>query len=198
MEQILDYFSGTLGKVELFGTIFSVICVWLAARGNIWTWFWGILGVLCFGYLFFQFGLYSDSLLQLAFYLPLQFVGWWYWKKTDTTTVFSPNVMNWQLSVCVFLGVLVAALGTGYVMHTYTDASFPYLDAYTTWLSIAAQILMLRKYLESWFYWIFMDLIAINIYYAKGLIVTSGLYVVFLVLASYGLWKWWNFRKEFS
>ena len=48
------------------------------------------------------------------------------------------------------------------------------------------------KYLENWVWWITMDVIAINIYYAKELYVTSGLYVIFLGLATYGLWTWYK------
>jgi nicotinamide mononucleotide transporter len=37
-----------------------------------------------------------------------------------------------------------------------------------------------------------MDVIAIGVYYAKGLIVTSGLYVLFLVLATVGGFAWYR------
>ena len=60
---IVTYFSGTWGMVELAGTIFSLICVYLAAKHNQWTWLFGALGVILFGALFFQFQLYSDAAL---------------------------------------------------------------------------------------------------------------------------------------
>lgn len=43
---ITAYFAGPLGMVELFATIFSAICVWLAVKHNIWTWFFGAIGVI--------------------------------------------------------------------------------------------------------------------------------------------------------
>ena len=81
IEVVITYFSGTLGLVELAGTVASAICVYLAIKQNIWTWFWGAIGVLFFGYLFFQFNLYSDAGLQILFFLPCQAFGWYWWMK---------------------------------------------------------------------------------------------------------------------
>ena len=66
----------------------------------------------------------------------------------------------------------------------------PYGDAFTTVASLCAQWMLARKQLESWVCWIAVDVVAIGIYFSKGLYVTTGLYAVFLVLATYGLISW--------
>lgn len=194
MEMIIQYFSGTWGLVELAGTIFSLICVYLATRHNQWTWFFGILGVLCFGALFFEYKLYSDAGLQILFFLPMQIWGFFHWRKiansTDNTQV-TLSLSGYAIMILLpLLGILTGI--NGYLMATYTDASFAYADAWTTWMSVFAQILMIRKYWQSWVLWIVMDIGAIFIYAAKGLVVTAGLYGVFLILASYGLYIWYR------
>lgn len=195
IETILAYFAGPLGKVELFGTIFSAICVYLAVKHNQWTWFFGALGVILFGYLFLQFGLYSDAGLQILFYLPMQLAGFIMWRRAakqaeSNTVVLSLTAVQFAL---IAVGILGAAGVNGYLIATYTTgASFPYLDAFTTWMSIAAQMLMIAKYRESWVLWVIMDVFAIGIYFAKGLFVTSGLYVVFLILATLGGIRWYQ------
>jgi len=199
IEMILAYFAGPLGMVELFGTIFSAICVYLAIKHNIWTWFFGALGVILFGYLFLQFGLYSDAGLQILFYLPMQLVGFIMWRRAATkaenkSVVLSLTLVQFAL---IAVGILGAAGLNGYLIATYTTgASFPYIDALTTWMSVAAQLLMIAKYRESWILWVTMDVIAIGVYYAKGLIVTSGLYVLFLVLATLGGIAWYRDYAE--
>jgi len=194
IETVLAYFAGPLGKVELFGTIFSAICVYLAVKHNMWTWFFGALGVILFGYLFFQFGLYSDAGLQILFYLPMQLVGFLMWRKlgADANDKKVVKAMSLTFIALVVLGILGATGVNGYLMATYTDASFPYIDALTTLMSIEAQLLMIAKYRESWAFWVSMDIIAIGVYFAKGLVVTSGLYVVFLVLATMGGIAWYR------
>ena len=52
----------------------------------------------------------------------------------------------------------------GYAMNNYTNAAVPYADAFITVMSLIAQWLMARKRLESWFFWIAVDVLAIGIY----------------------------------
>jgi nicotinamide mononucleotide transporter len=197
---ITTYFSGTWGMVELTGTVFSLICVYLATKHNQWTWFFGALGVILFGLLFFEFKLYSDALLQILFFLPMQVWGFYTWRSMaeqasdkSVTKTFGPdgvsNTFVWGMVIISIIGLTVI---NGALMATYTDASFPYADAFTTWMSVFAQVLMIRKFWESWVLWIVMDVVAIGIYFAKGLFVVSGLYFVFLILATIGLIKWYN------
>ena len=194
VEAVITYFSGTLGLVELAGTVASAICVYLAVKQNIWTWFWGAIGVLFFGYLFYEYQLYSDAGLQILFFLPCQAMGYYWWMKRGpkanddlpVTTIMTET--RWM----IIGGIILASAINGYLMATYTDASFPYVDALTTWMSIAAQILMIKKIWESWVLWVSMDIIAIGVYAAKGLVVTSGLYGVFLVLATMGGIAWYK------
>ncbi|HOI89849.1 MAG TPA: AAA family ATPase [Candidatus Rifleibacterium sp.] len=49
---------------------------------------------------------------------------------------------------------------------------------------------MSRKKLESWHFWIAVDIVAIYIYAVKGLHLTAGLYTAFLIMAIVGLQKW--------
>jgi nicotinamide mononucleotide transporter len=94
-----------------------------------------------------------------------------------------------------WLGVIAAGtLLWGYGMASLTDAAVPYGDAFTTVASLVAMWLQARKLLESWGYWIAVDVVAIVIYQSKGLLLTAGLYVAFLVLCIAGLRAWWRDR----
>lgn len=198
IELVIQYFSGFWGGVELLGTIASLICVYLAAKHSQWTWFFGAIGVLLFGALFYEFKLYSDAGLQILFFLPMQVWGYFQWKKMAIES-FHDNV-TLSLSVPVFVKIIVAIFAisavNGWAMATYTDASFPYVDAWTTWMSVFAQVLMIRKYWQSWILWVVMDAVAIYVYYAKELVVVSGLYAIFLIIAAIGAYKWYNDWKE--
>ena len=195
---VIAYFSGTWGMVELAGTIFSLICVYLAAKHNQWTWFFGALGVILFGALFFQFQLYSDAALQILFFLPMQIWGFMKWKELSEQSDNSTVTLSLKphTNFYILTAIMVLTIFTGYGMANYTDASFPYADAWTTWMSVFAQILMIRKYWQSWALWAVMDVGAIYIYFVKGLFVVSGLYVLFLIIATIGLVKWYRDWKS--
>jgi nicotinamide mononucleotide transporter len=197
---IIAYFSGTWGLVELAGTVFSLICVYLATKHNQWTWFFGILGILCFGPLFYHYLLYSDAMLQILFFLPMQVWGYMKWQELSQQSNNQSITLSLRNDTVIYIVLAIAGLTliNGYLMSTYTLASFAYADAWTTWMSVFAQVLMIRKYWQAWLLWIIMDIGAIYIYFAKGLFMTSGLYAVFLVLASVGLYRWYRNYKQIT
>ncbi|QIG70789.1 nicotinamide mononucleotide transporter protein [Rhizobium phage RHph_I1_18] len=197
-EYTVAYFSSPLGIVELIATALLLINVYLLSRANIWNYIPGIIGVILYGWIFYQSKLYSDTILQWAFYVPAQIIGWWYWmyggkSGKDTLEVTS---MTWPAFFVVLLLTWPAIQLFGYFMYSKTDASFPYWDSAIALLSVVATVLMTKKYIENWYLWLAVDVIAVPIYYLKGLYVSSGLYVVFFCLSVYGLIKWSNLRQK--
>ena len=54
---------------------------------------------------------------------------------------------------------------------------------------------MVLRRIESWIYWIAVDVLAIWLFWTRDLAPTSGLYAVFLLLAIAGLWQWLKAHK---
>lgn len=187
-----------LSYTELFGTIFNLWSVWLVARNRILTWPVGILGVIFFLILFYQIRLYSDTLEQV-YYLGASVYGWWFWQSRDERTT-APIQLSPTSTLITSIIITIALSGIlGWVtsrLHLWLSnlfveaASFPYLDALTTVMSFTATILMARRRVECWVYWIIVDIIGIGLYYAKGINFIALLYVVFLILATQGLLAW--------
>ena len=75
-------------------------------------------------------------------------------------------------------------------------ASFPYLDGLTTVMSFVAMWLMARRHMESWIYWIIVDVIGIGLYFSKGIMFVALLYVVLLVMASFGAYSWYRILQQ--
>ena len=76
LESFLTYFFSH--KLELFAALTGLICVWLNTRNNHWGWFFGILSVVPYIYIFYESGLYGDSILSL-FYFVVSIWGWYHW-----------------------------------------------------------------------------------------------------------------------
>ena len=87
------------------------------------------------------------------------------------------------------VAVVVATAPLAYYLGRVADSA-PFLDALTTTLSLAAQYLMTRKYLECWWVWIGVNLISIGLYAYKHLELTAVLYAVFFVMCLVGLRSW--------
>jgi nicotinamide mononucleotide transporter len=69
-------------------------------------------------------------------------------------------------------------------------ASFPYLDALTTIASFTAMWLLIQQRIESWCYWIAVDIIGIGLYYVQGVRFVAMLYVILFFMAINGLMSW--------
>ena len=82
MNEIMNYFIN-MSYAELIGTIFGLICVYCCVRQYILAWPTGIITVIAFGTFFYDIKLYSDAILQLVYYLPIQFWGWWVWAQKN-------------------------------------------------------------------------------------------------------------------
>jgi nicotinamide mononucleotide transporter len=189
-----------LSYIELVGTIFNLWSVWLISRQQILTWPVGIVGVLLFMALFYQVQLYSDTLEQV-YYLVASAFGWWLWARAGRRTdqPFVPYVSAGRTLLLVLLPTLALSAGLGLTMTRIhlllpglfpTSAAFPYLDALTTIMSFTAMWLMAQKRLESWVYWIIVDVIGIGLYYVQGVRFISLLYVILLAMAINGLVSW--------
>jgi len=179
-----------MGWIEFTATVFGFACVLLFVFRNIWAWPTGLVQVVLYCYIFYEVKLYSDLILHVI-YVGLQLYGWYHWlyggarRDSLPVRVLAPRTLaGWAA-----LG-LVGTLLWGTLMARYTDAALPYPDAFTTVLSLIAQWLLARKVLESWLFWIVVDVAAIGIYLVKGLYFTSGLYAAFLVLATLGFLQW--------
>lgn len=184
--------------IEVIAVIFGLICVWLTIRQNIWCWPTGLVQVTLYIAIFYHVKLYSDLLLHVI-YVVLQIYGWYHWlhggrgrQALPVSTLGRQAQIGWP-AVAVF-----GTLGWGYLMAKYTDAAVPYGDAFTTVASLIAQWLLARKRLESWLFWISVDVVAIGIYWYKSLYLTSGLYAVFLVFAMLGWATWRNDLRMLS
>lgn len=178
--------------IEALAVLFGLLCVWFSIRQNIWCWPTGLIQVTLYIYIFYDVKLYSDLILQVI-YVVLQLYGWHHWlhggENRDELLLSRLGYRH------LALWVAAAFAGTGvwgWVMATYTDASVPYWDAFTTVASLIAQWLMIKKKVESWYFWIVVDIVAIGVYAYKSLLLTSGLYMVFLVMATAGLVTWRN------
>lgn len=192
---ILFHFLLCMSPIEIAATLFGLVSVYLTIKENIWCWPTGIIMVILYVFVFYDAKLYSDVMLQVI-YIFMQAYGWYFWvyggKKEEKVHVITLKLRE---RIMWFFVAIIGAAAWGYVMHTYTDASLPYTDSLIVVMSLIAQWFLAKKVLESWVLWIAVDVLALYVYSAKGLYLTTGLYAVFLILAIKGLIEW---RKSFK
>ena len=89
----------------------------------------------------------------------------------------------------------VLALALAWFFDSYTDADWPYLDAFTTMFSFLATYLEAKKVLSGWVYWIVINGLTIGLYYNKDLDYYSALTLIYFIMSFVGYFKW---KKELA
>ncbi len=178
--------------LEILGFVTGLACVVLVVRQKIANFPVGIASNAFFFTLFARHRLYGDAGLQIV-YVALGLYGWYSWQyggQQRQTLNVSNASPRWRLAIAFLI-----VAGTQALMLTLyaSGGSAPILDALTTMLSLAAQLLLNRKYIENWYLWISADMLYIIMYLQRGLHLTAMLYAVFLLLCCVGLAQW---RRE--
>ena len=187
---IVREFLAEMSPIEGAAALLVLVNVWLVARRNIWNYAFGITGVLIYGWVFFHAKLYSDMLLQI-FFLVLNVYGLTQWRRSQAETgEVSVEYLSNAARLQCLAGIALAVTVWGWLMHHFTDASLPWWDASVAMTSIAAQLLMAKRLIENWWLWIAANILSIGLYAMKGLWITTGLYVILLGLAIWGLARW--------
>jgi nicotinamide mononucleotide transporter len=176
--------------LELVAAVSGVASVWLAQRMHVANWPAGMLSVLCLVFVFFGARLYADALLQAALFVLCAY-GWWRWTRDGARADHLPVLRaRWLESA---LGLVAAGLATaacaGALMR-WTDSPAPWPDAAILMFSLLAITAQAHRRLECWMVWIAVDLVAIPLYWSRGLPLTTGLYLLFLLLCIGGWMKW--------
>jgi nicotinamide mononucleotide transporter len=195
---VLNY---PMSWVELLATIAGVAAVWLSARESIFNWPIGIVNIICSFFLFFKTGFYSDAFLQIFFFVT-NLYGWFLWSRRDATTaepVVKVSFLSRRQQLLGATAIISSAIAFGSVvnrLHAWypsvfpVEAAFPYADSFVMMLSIAGNVLLMVKKIESWILWVLVDIIAPILYFQKEIYLITIEYIIFLALAGFALWNW--------
>jgi len=180
----------TTNWTEIFGFVTGALCVLFAARRNIWTFPLGLASNVVFFIVFVEYQLYADAGLQIV-YAVLAVTGWIGWNRARAAD-HRAAARHLRPGAILPL-ILVAIAGTvilTFVLSTFTDSTTQVADASTTTISLVAQFMLNRRWIESWFVWIAVDVAYIGLFIYKGLWITAALYLIFIALCIHGYLTW--------
>ena len=177
-----------MNTLEIIGFISGFAGVFLTVKKNKWCFPIGIINVILSCFLFYESRLYADSLQQLV-YIPLLIVGWLNW-NTNTNDEFIVEQLHKKEIIIYFSLFVSSGILLGYLLKTFSNASFPWIDSLATTASFLAQYLIAKKKIENWIVWIAVNVVYIIIYLQKDLELYAVLYIVYLILAIQGYYQW--------
>lgn len=179
-----------MSGLEIVAFVLGVINVTLVVRRSLWNYPFGLAMVTLYAKIFYDTKLYSDALLQIFFFV-VQIYGWIEWRRSENVTgEVAVTRLTPTARIAWLVLIAIGTAGWGAFMHRHTDAAYPWWDGSIAIMSVVAQMLMARRYIENWVLWIALDVSAVALYAVKGLSLTAVLYVIFLALSVWGLIDW--------
>ena len=187
---LTDYLA--TNYLELLAASVSLLTIYLNTQETVWAWPVGLVSVVLYAYIYFDYALISDGILNVI-YFALGIYGWYQWASTSQNN--HQRLPISRESRPRTIGLLVACIPITWlwaqlILVVYPEASFLYGDSATTVYSLLAQYWVAKKRIENWLLWIVVDLVASYIYFQKGLWITTVLYLLFTGLAVYGYYTW--------
>ena len=192
-----------MSHLEFWATLTGGYAVWLSAKENVWSWMVGLINVVLAAIMFYQIQLYPDMFLQ-GFFFITNIIGFWLWKFPKESEANQRQELKiTRLTQKNALFLIVGGLITTLLMGTFSKnlheffpklfslpSAFPYMDSFTTVMSIVATFMLMKKKVEAWWMWLAIDLISTYMYFVKDVKLYSLLYAAFCVIATFGAMEW--------
>ena len=208
---IYSVLTGSLDAVGSLASISGVLCVVLVAKGSIWNYLFGLVNVSLYALISYKAALYGDAALNALYYVPMQFIGFWQWRRRgaamseteagDKGVQVRARRFSWAQRVILAVGCAAAVVAGGFILKHFGDPQ-PFKDSTTTVLSIVAQALMALAFMEQWALWIITNIVSVvmwSICVARGE-AHAGVMVImwtfYLLNSINGLRVWINLSRK--
>ena len=149
--------------ISAVGSLAGVLANVLSANGRILTFLFGLIDVSIYGAMCLLGARYGNAALHLLYFLPMQFVGFFQWRKrgVDSEGEVKARRLNgrqWAL----YGGIFGAGLLVAYFVLLALDQSeaahivkwLVLMDAFSMMCNLVGQYLMSTAYMEQWYFWI--------------------------------------------
>ena len=177
-------------NLETLAVILAIAYLALALKESRLCWYCAFFSTAIYVWIFGDVSLYMESALNI-YYMAMAVYGWYQWGYGGDNKD-GVAVCRWTIGqhVQIIALVLLASFVSGYFLALSTDAKLPYLDSFTTWASIVTTVMVARKVLENWLYWIVINTVSIFLFIDRELYQTAAMLTLYLALSVIGYFAW--------
>ncbi len=153
--------------VGIIASMTGVTCVILTGMGKISNYLFGVVNILLYAYVAWNAKYYGDVMLNLLYYFPTNIIGWFVWKKNideESNEVYKRK-MSVKQEILIAVLSIVGIFIYGYILK-WLGGNLPIIDSMSTVLSVVAQILLIKRYMEQWIIWLVVDMVSVIMWIA--------------------------------
>ena len=184
--------------INFISAICGIFCIFFTAKANISNFIFAIVNTLVYAIYLFYHKIYGTFALEVLYYMPLNFISWYYWAK-HRDKVLTEKTKTRKLTVKQNIITSLVIVLSGLVYHSILvkiGGEVAWLDAFTVSIGIIATILELLRYKEQYVWWIITDIIAVAMYIVHFDLVYLTKKSIYLIMAVIGLINWTKLNKE--
>ena len=185
----------TTSPLEAMSVALGLVYVLLAVKRSRWCWVAGGVSSALLIYLAAQSRLPMQALLD-GYYTVMSCYGFFYWTKNKGEATRVPGFWPLKSHLLAWLVILLMSALSARWLAAATNAAWPFLDSLTTWASLLAAWLEARVKVETWLYWIAIDIGCLFLFYQQGLTFVATLFAVYLVISVFGFRSWLRAHHE--
>ena len=182
--------------ISILAALTGVWCVILTGKGKRASFLFGIFNVVFYAVIALEAKYYGEVMLNLLYYFPMNFVGWFAWKKymNQETGEVRKKKLPAKKGVILYTLTVIAIVLYGLVLKAL-GGKLPYIDSMSTVVSVVAQILSVKRLAEQWILWIVVDVVTVIMWavnFAQGgeTIATLAMWSIYLLNAVFMYIRW--------
>lgn len=174
----------------------GVACVVCTGKGKLSAYLFGLVNCVLYAIIAFEATLYGETMLNVLYYVPMQFVGFYVWSKNMNSETTEVTKKHMNTSGRIKLVIAIAAFTVLYgIALKYLGDAMPFVDSFTTVSSVVAMVVSVKMYAEQWWIWVAVDIFSVYMWwcdFASGSdnMATLLMWVVYLGNAFIMLVKW--------
>ena len=188
-------------KIATVSAIFGLLYTFMAGKGKISCYFFGMIGTLCYSYLAFKNAIWGNLLLYMGYYFPMEIIGIFMWRKNlkkDSKEIIK-TFLPAKERILIILAIVFISIIFSFVLKYFGD-KFPFLDAFATIISIFGMYLTVKRCIEQWVLWTIANFLSVIIWFEIFMqggrtFATLLMWLIYLFLGIYFFFKW---KKEIS
>jgi nicotinamide mononucleotide transporter len=183
--------STTQILLEFIVFVFGIISVVCAKKESIWVYPTGLIATVITVYLLYQAKYFGDMTMNF-YYSIMSIYGWYKW----TSGKNEPNLKITRTTTkekIIGIGLFFLTLVITYLVYVFFDYKLEfanYIDIFTSGIFFTGMWYMALKKIENWTLWIIGDLIAVPLFWHRGLGMLSLQYMIFTILAILAYLEW--------
>lgn len=178
--------------LSLISSITGVISVVLCSQRQLSFYVFGFIQILTYSIICYNENLYG-KLFENVFYIVTMLIGLYIWLKHYDKDNNEVNVRTFKRTILTHSGLfIIISLFTillYYILLQISD-SHPFFDSLSTVIAFVAQILMILRYKESWYYWAMVNILCIGLWIMAKDYCIAMQYLFWFSNCLFGLVNW--------